>query len=47
MLRAIGRVLEEQRARAARTAPLVDRIETILGNRLRAANDVGHPLLQE
>ncbi|MGR9134410.1 succinoglycan biosynthesis protein exop [Rhizobium leguminosarum] len=47
LLRAIGRVLEEQRARAARTAPLVDRIETILGNRLRAANDVGHPLLQE
>ncbi|TAV09347.1 succinoglycan biosynthesis protein exop [Rhizobium leguminosarum] len=47
LLRAIGRVLEEQRARAARTAPLVDRIETILGNRLPAANDVGHPLLQE
>ncbi|TAU25073.1 succinoglycan biosynthesis protein exop [Rhizobium ruizarguesonis] len=47
LLRAIGRVLEEQRARAARTAPLVDRIETILGNRLRAANDVGHPLPQE
>ena len=47
LLRAIGRVLEEQRARAARTAPLVDRIETILGNRLRAANDVGHPLLRE
>ncbi|NKL33514.1 succinoglycan biosynthesis protein exop [Rhizobium leguminosarum bv. viciae] len=47
LLRAIGRALEEQRARAARTAPLVDRIETILGNRLRAANDVGHPLLQE
>ncbi|MFW8602964.1 succinoglycan biosynthesis protein exop [Rhizobium beringeri] len=47
LLRAIGRVLEEQRARAARTAPLVDRIETILGNRLRAANDVGYPLLQE
>ncbi|MDV4159614.1 succinoglycan biosynthesis protein exop [Rhizobium leguminosarum] len=47
LLRAIGRVLEEQRARAARTAPLVDRIETILGNSLRAANDVGHPLLQE
>ncbi|XKM40196.1 succinoglycan biosynthesis protein exop [Rhizobium ruizarguesonis] len=47
LVRAIGRVLEEQRARAARTAPLVDRIETILGNRLRAANDVGHPLLQE
>ncbi|NKM47679.1 succinoglycan biosynthesis protein exop [Rhizobium leguminosarum bv. viciae] len=46
LLRAIGRVLEEQRARAARAAPLVDRIETILGNRLRAANDVGHPLLQ-
>lgn len=47
LLRAIGRALEEQRTRAARTAPLVDRIETILGNRLRAANDVGHPLLQE
>ncbi|MBY5559298.1 succinoglycan biosynthesis protein exop [Rhizobium leguminosarum] len=45
LLRAIGRALEEQRARAARTAPLVDRIETILGN--RAANDVGHPLPQE
>ncbi|MBY3442789.1 succinoglycan biosynthesis protein exop [Rhizobium laguerreae] len=47
LLRAIGRALEEQRASAARTAPLVDRIETILGNRLRAANDVGHPLPQE
>ncbi|MBY5543222.1 succinoglycan biosynthesis protein exop [Rhizobium leguminosarum] len=47
LLRAIGRALEEQRTRAARTAPLVDRIETILGNRLRAANDVGHPLPQE
>ncbi|MBY5353840.1 succinoglycan biosynthesis protein exop [Rhizobium leguminosarum] len=47
LLRAIGRVLKEQRARAARTAPLADRIETILGNRLRAANDVGRPLLQE
>ncbi|MBY5745042.1 succinoglycan biosynthesis protein exop [Rhizobium leguminosarum] len=47
LLRAIGRALEEQRARAAGTAPLVDRIETILGNRLRAANDVGHPLPQE
>lgn len=47
LLRAIGRALEEQRARAALTAPLVDRIETILGNRLRAANDVGHPLSQE
>ncbi|WP_049733060.1 succinoglycan biosynthesis protein exop [Rhizobium ecuadorense] len=47
LLRAIGRALEEQRANAARTAPLVDRIETILGNRLRAANDIGHPLLQE
>lgn len=47
LLRAIGRVLEEQRARTVRTAPLVDRIETILGNRLRAANDVGRPLLQE
>ncbi|MBA1350069.1 succinoglycan biosynthesis protein exop [Rhizobium sp. WYCCWR 11146] len=47
LLRAIGRALEEQRTRAARTAPLVDRIETILGNRLRAANDVGRPLPQE
>ncbi|MCH4544367.1 succinoglycan biosynthesis protein exop [Rhizobium changzhiense] len=47
LLRAIGRALEEQRTRAARTEPLVDRIETILGNRLRAANDVGHPILQE
>ncbi|MBB4234894.1 succinoglycan biosynthesis protein exop [Rhizobium esperanzae] len=47
LLRAIGRALEEQRAKAALTAPLVDRIETILGNRLRAANDVGHPLPQE
>ncbi|MBP2447381.1 succinoglycan biosynthesis protein exop [Rhizobium leguminosarum] len=44
LLRAIGRALEEQRTKAAATAPLVDRIETILGNRLRAANDVGHPL---
>ncbi|PDS76879.1 succinoglycan biosynthesis protein exop [Rhizobium sp. L43] len=44
LLRVIGRALEEQRAKAAPTAPLVDRIETILGNRLRAANDVGHPL---
>lgn len=47
LLRAIGRALEEQRAKAARTPPLVDRIETILGNHLRAANDVGHPLPQE
>ncbi|MFS8147184.1 succinoglycan biosynthesis protein exop [Rhizobium sp. BR 249] len=47
LLRAIGRALEEQRARAARTAPLVDRIETILGNRLHAANDVGHRLPQD
>ncbi|EJC82600.1 uncharacterized protein involved in exopolysaccharide biosynthesis [Rhizobium leguminosarum bv. trifolii WSM2297] len=47
LLRAIGRALEEQREKAARPAPLVDRIETILGNRLRAANDVGHPLPQE
>ncbi|NEJ69550.1 succinoglycan biosynthesis protein exop [Rhizobium phaseoli] len=47
LLRAIGRALEEQRAKAAPTAPLVDRIETILGNRLRAANDVGHALLQQ
>ncbi|MDK4733723.1 succinoglycan biosynthesis protein exop [Rhizobium sp. CNPSo 3490] len=47
LLRAIGRVLEEQRMRAAPEAPLVDRIETILGNRLRAANDVGHRLPPE
>ncbi|MBX5170713.1 succinoglycan biosynthesis protein exop [Rhizobium sp. NZLR1b] len=47
LLRAIGRALEEQRAKAAAPAPLVDRIETILGNRLRAANDVGHALPQE
>ncbi|MBB4479044.1 succinoglycan biosynthesis protein exop [Rhizobium etli] len=45
LLRAIGRALEEQRAMAARPAPLVDRIETILGNRLRAANDAGRALL--
>ncbi|MBX5220745.1 succinoglycan biosynthesis protein exop [Rhizobium sp. NLR9b] len=47
LLRAIGRVLEEQRVKAAPEAPLVDRIETILGNRLRAANDVGHRLPTE
>ena len=47
LLRAIGRALEEQRAMAAHAAPLVDRIETILGNRLRAANDVGHLLSEE
>ncbi|EJZ22608.1 succinoglycan biosynthesis protein ExoP [Rhizobium sp. Pop5] len=47
LLRAIGRALEEQRERAARTAPLVDRIETILGNRLHAANDVGSCLQPE
>ncbi|MDR9807616.1 succinoglycan biosynthesis protein exop [Rhizobium hidalgonense] len=47
LLRAIGRALEEQRAKASRPAPLVDRIETILGNRLLAANDVGHPFAQE
>ncbi|MBX4929937.1 succinoglycan biosynthesis protein exop [Rhizobium binae] len=47
LLRAIGRALEEQRAMAARPAPLVDRIETILGNRLRAANDIGRPLAAE
>ena len=47
LLRAIGRVLEEQRAKAAREAPLVDRIETILGHRLRAANDVGDRLPPE
>ncbi|MEB3042737.1 succinoglycan biosynthesis protein exop [Rhizobium mulingense] len=45
LLRAIGRALEEQREMAARPAPLVDRIETILGNRLRAANDAGRPRL--
>ncbi|ACE89760.1 exopolysaccharide biosynthesis protein [Rhizobium phaseoli] len=47
LLRAIGRALEEQRAMAARSAPLVDRIETILGNRLPAANDIGRPLPPE
>lgn len=47
LLRAIGRVLEEQRAKAAREAPLVDRIETILGHHLRAANDIGHYLPPE
>ncbi|ANL45477.1 exopolysaccharide biosynthesis protein [Rhizobium phaseoli] len=47
LLRAIGRALEEQRVIAARSAPLVDRIETILGNRLRAANDIGRPLPPE
>ncbi|PCK88776.1 succinoglycan biosynthesis protein exop [Rhizobium sophoriradicis] len=47
LLRAIGRALEEQRAMAARPVPLVDRIETILGNRLRAANDIGRPLAPE
>ncbi|MDO3434869.1 succinoglycan biosynthesis protein exop [Rhizobium sp. CBN3] len=47
LLRAIGRVLEEQRMKAVPEAPLVDRIETILGNRLRAANDVGHRLPPE
>ncbi|PCK79610.1 succinoglycan biosynthesis protein exop [Rhizobium sophoriradicis] len=47
LLRAIGRALEEQRAMAARPEPLVDRIETILGNRLRAANDIGRPLAPE
>ena len=47
LLRAIGRVLEEQRAKAAREAPLVDRIETILGHRLRAANDIGDRLPPE
>ncbi|MDF0695257.1 succinoglycan biosynthesis protein exop [Rhizobium sp. MC63] len=45
LLRAIGRALEEQRAMAARPAPLVDRIEAILGNRLRAANDAGRARL--
>ncbi|MGZ2482165.1 uncharacterized protein involved in exopolysaccharide biosynthesis [Rhizobium pisi] len=47
LLRVIGRALEEQREKAARTAPLVDRIETILGNRLLAANDVGSRLSPE
>ncbi|MFS2175000.1 succinoglycan biosynthesis protein exop [Rhizobium pisi] len=47
LLRAIGRALEEQREKAARTAPLVDRIETILGNRLLAANDIGSRLSPE
>ncbi|ARQ08817.1 exopolysaccharide biosynthesis protein [Rhizobium etli] len=47
LLRAISRVLEEQRMKAAPEVPLVDRIETILGNRLRAANDVGRVLPPE
>ncbi|AJC77969.1 exopolysaccharide biosynthesis protein [Rhizobium etli bv. phaseoli str. IE4803] len=47
LLRVIGRALEEQRAKAARPAPLVDRIETILGNHIRAANDIGRPLAPE
>ncbi|MBB3313047.1 uncharacterized protein involved in exopolysaccharide biosynthesis [Rhizobium sp. BK196] len=40
LLRAIGRLLYEQRAKARQTEPLVDRIETILGSRLQAANDI-------
>ena len=40
LLHAIGRLLEEQRARTRQTEPLVDRIETILGSRLQAANDI-------
>lgn len=40
LLRAIGRLLDEQRAKARLTEPLVDRIETILGSRLQAANDI-------
>lgn len=49
LLRALGRALGEQRlherarderTRDERTRPLVDRIETILGSRLQAANDV-------
>ncbi|GAA3060664.1 hypothetical protein GCM10010520_06270 [Rhizobium viscosum] len=40
LLRAIGRLLDEQRAKARQTKPLVDRIETILGSRLQAANDI-------
>ncbi|MBX5008550.1 succinoglycan biosynthesis protein exop [Rhizobium lentis] len=47
LLRAIGRALEEQRAKALRPSPLVDRIETILGNNLRAANDIGRLLPPE
>jgi uncharacterized protein involved in exopolysaccharide biosynthesis len=39
LLHAIGRLLDEQRAKARQTEPLVDRIETILGSRLQAAND--------
>ncbi|WP_454848221.1 succinoglycan biosynthesis protein exop [Rhizobium binxianense] len=41
LLRVIGRVLDEQRAQAERSEPLVDRIETILGTRFQAANDAG------
>lgn len=41
LLRVIGRVLDEQRTRAERSEPLVDRIETILGTRFQAANDAG------
>ncbi|QWW68411.1 succinoglycan biosynthesis protein exop [Rhizobium sp. WYJ-E13] len=40
LLRAIGRLLDEQRAKTRLTEPLVDRIETILGSRLQAANDI-------
>ncbi len=40
LLRAIGNLLAEQRAKARQTEPLVSRIETILGSRLQAANDI-------
>jgi uncharacterized protein involved in exopolysaccharide biosynthesis len=40
LLRAIGRLLDEQRAKARQSEPLVSRIETILGSRLEAANDI-------
>ncbi len=40
LLRAIGRLLDEQRTKARQREPLVDRIETILGSRLQAANDI-------
>ncbi len=40
LLHAISRLLDEQRAKARQTEPLVDRIETILGSRLQAANDI-------
>jgi uncharacterized protein involved in exopolysaccharide biosynthesis len=45
LLRVIGKALEEQRLQrgAPPEPPLVDRIETILGTRLQAANDVRSP----